>query len=701
MALPISFIIKELESSPKSIIPILSTLYNERYNLSTLSKVDLKHLTSRTLNLCKSPKPYNIWCGVNIINVLIENSVILSSEGSNFFAQLLKVLESTKASDLRVFKSVVDSLNKLCKNIRGKPTLTREVLTPNLNSVLSFYYEKMMVEPALMMASLRDLIQNHPTTSRSYANKIKNKVLEFIAAETFSNSPEEIKVAACSLLAVLPVVEKDGPEQHWSNDVKKIISNIAGVLSIYENFLELKEDEETFKLIRKLAGEDEDEIFPSLHLDINEPTSLLSISERLNVLFSMLKAYLLTPTSYAVSVPIGKVIALIEALCSINIKFVPYKKEVRDQSVKSIIQLTLLQLYDSSVSVLSTLPDKFRGFVLPHVGTVFSFLELVIFLKGRHLDKKQILILENLICKIITCVRNFMALMTNYQDHSHLTRFVEAGLFLVEPRVENSTSKMPHENQSQSNHSKAARKKAKRGASTPLADLLSHEHLFVESVSRVTKNTVLSFFASLLPRVALPPTHYNKILKFIFVEAVKAKDKSVDFCIPKELQNILIEAVVNPIPETASILPLATTLLWDHEVINVLNFPRFPQLPVLAKSASTKEGSDVGTDEESDEEVVKHDERIAQEPLEPSRKKMKIDLPALSNAQEFGASSETIFSKNSAKLNFTEPPMNVALRSEEAEELHEGADANEELSDDGSEIDIPALDIDDSEDEHQ
>lgn len=699
MALPISFIIKDLENTPKSIIPILSTLYSERYQLSTLSKVDLKHLTSRTLNLCKSPKAYNVWCGVNIINVLIENSVILASEGSSFFAQLIKVLESPRASDSRVFKSTVDCVNKLCHTIRGKPTLTREVLTPNLNSVLSLYHVNMMVEPVLMMTSLQDLVQNHPTTSRSYANKIKNKVLEFIASENFVNSPENIRNAACSLLATLPVVEKDGPEQHWSNDVKRIISNIAGVLGIYENFLELKEDEENFKLIRKLAEQDEDEIFPSLHLDINEPKSLLSISERVEVLFSILRAYLLTPTSYSASVPIGKVIALLEALCSINTKFVPFKKEIRDPAVREILLLTLLKLYDCSISVLSLLPDKYCGFVLPHVGSVFSFLELVVFLKGKKLDKEQILILENLMCKIFTCVRNYLSLMTHYQDHSQLTRFVEAALFLVEPRVENNTSKTPQQSQSQSHHSKAARKKAKRGGATPLADLLSHEHLFVESVPKTTSNSVLDLFASLLPRVHLPPTYYNKILKFVLVEAVKAKDKSVNSSIPSELEKILIEAVINPIPETASILPLASTLLWDNKLINVLNYPRFPHLPVLSKLTATEEESDEEFDEETIEALEKADV-VEVEITEPLKKKIKVDLPALFKTSGSTSSPETIFSKDSAKLTFTEPQPTEVNNSEEVKEIPLEVDANAELSDDGSEIEIPDLDMEDSDDEN-
>ncbi|MGG6498904.1 UNVERIFIED_CONTAM: hypothetical protein NY603_38845, partial [Bacteroidetes bacterium 56_B9] len=61
-------------------------------------------------------------------------------------------------------------------------------------------------------------------------------------------------------------------------------------------------------MIQKLAALDENEIFPPLHLDINDPQSLLAISKRLGILFSMLKAYLVCHTEYIVTVPIGKII---------------------------------------------------------------------------------------------------------------------------------------------------------------------------------------------------------------------------------------------------------------------------------------------------------------------------------------------------------------------------------------------------------
>ncbi|KAF7580161.1 rRNA processing/ribosome biogenesis family protein [Clavispora lusitaniae] len=708
MSLPLAFIIKELEDTPSSIIPILSSLHNQRHSLSTVSKVDLKHLTSRTLNLCRSPKPYNVWCGVNLIYVIIDNSLILSSEGSSFFSQLLKVLESPRASDPRVFKSVVDCINKLCKNIRGKPTLTREVLTPNLSSVFSFYFDKIMVDPELMMDSLRDLVQNHPTTSRPFANKIKTKLLEFISSKDFSCHPQTIRDAACSLLAVLPVVEKDGPEQHWAQDVNRITSNIAGVLNIYDSFLNLKEDDETYQLIQKLAASDENEIFSPLHLDINDPQSLLAISERLEILFSMLKAYLVCHTDYIVTVPIGKIIILLEASCSINTKFVPFRREIRGQAVKDAIQLTLVQCYDCTISLLTLLPSKYRGSIVPYLGTVFAFLESVLFLKGKRLDKDSNLIHESLIKKVLSCVNQYLSLVGHFHDHSLLTRFVEVALLLVEPREQDNIQ--GEQKQQQSQHSKAARKKAKKTGSTPLSDLLSHSHLFIESVPESTRAIVLDLFAIMIPRVTLPPTYYNKVIKFIMVEAVKAKDQSAYSAIPQVHQKTLVEAVLNPIPENASLLPIASTLLWDNPVINVLNNPRFPPLPKVIKPTISDEDSELESDDDTAEESKQvEDSKRAFDEDEPASKKPKIDQ----SLQESGTvtpgpstAKENIFSVDSTKLTFAEPTAavdSVKIEENKAEiekvedTVFEEADLDEG---DASEIEIPNINMEDSDDDN-
>lgn len=700
MSLPISLILKDLETAPKSIIPILSSLHRESARLSQISKVDLKHLTSRTLNLCKNHQAYQVWCGVNVIYVLIDNSEILSSYGSQFFAQLQKILQGGKL-DSKVFKSTVECLNKLCSRIRGKPTLTREILTPNLSNLISVYLENVSDEPFLMSSSLQVLVQHHPTTSRPFANKIKAKLLEIIASENFLTYPDVVKQSVAGLLATLPIVEKDGPEQFWQKDVQRILCNIGGTMKIFESFLDLREDEDASKLLQRFSDADE-EIFGLLHIDVNHPTTLLTISSRIELLLILLEAYVTTATQYSVNVPIGKIIAVAELICSVNTKFISFKREIRDAEIKEMVELALFKSQHASVQVLAKLPEKYSGHLLPHLNSILSFLELIIFMSGKRLDRNRIIAEEVFACDLLGCVSAYLALTGSFPDHSLLTRFIELALILVEPRDDlNVQAKETDSNLSK--HSKAARKRAKKNGSTPLADILSHEHLFTQAIPQSTRKIVFSFFTTIIPRVTIAPTQYNKLIKLVMVEAVKYKDQSIGDAVPKELKDILIAVILTPAPESASILPIASTLMWDSDILTVFNNPRFPQLPAIVKAVES-----VLEDEDAEEEESKESELQTEELSdEPQSKKRKLD-----DAQE-EEKSETpefrekvnpthIFSKESARESFeADVPVKPIVETAKEETVVEQVVATvEESSDDeaGSELEIPDLDLSDDSD---
>lgn len=691
MSLPLSSVIKALEKAPESIVPILSTLHYESNRLSSASRVDLKHLTSRTLNLCKSHDTYSIWCGVNIFNVLIDNLTVLSSEGGSFFTQLLKILNSSAAQDRRVFVSTVECLNKLCNNTRGKPTLTREVLTPNLSALLAAYLDKLSVDPPLVIASLKPLIQHHPTTSRPYANKLRAKLLEFISKDDFLSFPQAVKSIATSTLATLAVVEKEDIDQYWMKDVNKIMTNVADTLEIYSNFLNLKEDEDIARFF-KVFGTSEEEIFHPLHVDINHPSTVLRISNRVQLLFDLLQGYVVSPTTFTVTVPIGRVVTLIELVCSINTKFVTFKREVRDLAVKEYIEVALLRGFESALQLLLALPLKYSGAVMSHFGTILSILELMVFLKGKRLDTERILANEGFTCKVIECTRHYLDLVTFYQDNTVLARVVEAALLLIEPRaVSNSTQA-----QAGNNHPKSLKKRAKKGGSTPLADLISHEHLFVASVPESTRTLVLEFFTVVIKKVTLSPTHYNKLLKSILVEAVKQKDASKDNIVPKALSDVLTAAVLNPAPEAASILPIAASLLWNSELLGVFINPRFPPLPTTVKNVEIAQDDDDEEDEDEDEVPRK---KAKSETAEPDIKPTTQFIPSETAAVDINSSKIFVKSEKSAS-DAAEIDETKAVEVEVVEHQQLPEEPVEESEDETSEIEIPELDLDVSDDDN-
>ena len=64
--------------------------------------------------------------------------------------------------------------------IRGKPTLTREILTPKLNSIIGYYFQYLHFAPLLILNSLQTLLKFHPTTFRPFGNKLKTKLINLI-----------------------------------------------------------------------------------------------------------------------------------------------------------------------------------------------------------------------------------------------------------------------------------------------------------------------------------------------------------------------------------------------------------------------------------------------------------------------------------------------------------------------------------------
>ena len=142
MSLPIPLIIKEL-NNPTSIIPILESIQQQLLSLDKINKTDLKHLVSRTNNLAQSHDEYKKWCGINVIHLLGNNFEVLAQNGQTFFSILLKVLETANpTTNVKIINSTIECLNNLCNNIRGKPALTREILTPKLPNIITFYMNR-------------------------------------------------------------------------------------------------------------------------------------------------------------------------------------------------------------------------------------------------------------------------------------------------------------------------------------------------------------------------------------------------------------------------------------------------------------------------------------------------------------------------------------------------------------------------------
>ncbi|KAG7192948.1 pre-rRNA-processing protein rix1 [Scheffersomyces spartinae] len=642
---PLSIVLKELEG-PLSLVPLLRSLHHDHQLLKSASKSDLNHLVSRTLNLCRSPNPYLKWCGINVVYVICDDYTVLASEGTNLLGQLIKITESYNSTiDLKIFTSCIDAINKICDNIRGKPTLTREILTPKLPTIISLYLEKLHHQPLLVVNSLTKLITRHPTTYRTFGNKTKVKLLNMLSSSY--TLPSDLRSAIMSTIAALPCIEKTEPEQVWESNVRDAIRELKSVIEIYGEFLIFEEDQDLKSLMEKLPRTDASQtmLLPALAIDVNEGLTLFQLSTRISILFELLTAYTTTETQFTVKVPIGQLITCIETVISISTKFLKFKGDVRDHTIKEIINCTLRTNHEAAMKFLSQLCRSYGGSILPFFNDILGFLEFVVPFKDNTINYLELLANELLYLTLLETVTTLLDLTDNLGDSSQLIRFVDMALILVEPRSEPEPTNKANTNANANGNFKKNKKKNNNSAA--LSDLLSHKNLFNNCIPPQTLQGVRRLFNVLIPKVNLPPTQHYKIIRYIIVEAVNTRSTNQEHKVSEDLIKLLECALLNPGFETVSILPIVSSILPQDSLISLFNSPRFPPLPQYVKQIPLEKEQDYEQDYEQDQPTLKrrteNETEDSSDDVIPDSKRAKIEPTEPVKTTVVEVNSELVF----------------------------------------------------------
>lgn len=133
--------------------------------------------------------------------------------------------------------------------------MTREILTPKLSTIITLYLKNLQYAPNLCIKSLYQIIKHHPTTFRPFANKFSEKLYALMQNGGFVEYPTHLQNTICKALAILPMVEKNEPEAKWALDVDNIIAEIKGVIEIYDEFLNFRDDPELKKLLQSCPNQ--------------------------------------------------------------------------------------------------------------------------------------------------------------------------------------------------------------------------------------------------------------------------------------------------------------------------------------------------------------------------------------------------------------------------------------------------------------
>lgn len=689
-----------------SLTLILQLLANPSI-INGASQVDQQTLLVRINSLLKSNHSITRWKATKLLTVSVTHPVLLlSSHTANAITGLVKILESKcflqsyenpTTRELITLKSTAECLGFVLDQIRGKPTLTREVLTPKLPNVIASLIEVNTLIPDVTLPVLSKLLMLNTTTFRPFGTKFENSLRSILNdGENYTKLNDELKSMVMKSLALVSFIlarEKQG--ELWRENVNMVILELKSVISIYEAFLDLSADSDYNVRYQNLPKLPENcasmkLLFGTLSIDINEsPVEIFKVSQRISVLVDLLLAYIEISTVNAVSIPLGHYVTVGEILASLNTSYTHVKKDIRDEPTRKMIEESVNNSKLEGIKILGSLVRRFPGDLYPRVYKILALLDASIPVQTKngkiHVDNESVYENEFLVTRTLEVAGKYLNLTERFNDMSVLGRLVESSLILKEPRepvfsIENKTQDTADVIFKPSGHRK---KQNKSKSVVSLSDILSHKQYFISPPCQETLQVVRSFFNTLITKCELSPGKLSSIIRFVILDAVSNMELIKEGKVDAENQQIveLLENVLlfpGKSNTSVSVIPIISGLIGNNsKIYSLLVNPRFPLLP--------RKHDDFNTPDEL-EEIELEEEMEAQElasgdMIIPKEKRSLEDVEALEKAnkrQQVSDISEKVTSDYNSLVSKNPEAAVKALKQMEAEAKEQ--QENESLS---------------------
>ncbi|KAF0276911.1 hypothetical protein FOG50_02210 [Hanseniaspora uvarum] len=406
--IPLSLITKQVETATLNEFEFF--LYNLRstnYISHDTSINDYSVFVNKIIKLLKSNVIFNSWKALQLINVLFTyNPIVLCSFSKSIINELAEKIEfmfkktrlNKSQQSILFFKELMFTVQNLINLLRNKAILKREVLTPNLAPIIKILINKLpeidnsaIIE--IFVDFLKDILVNNTSVFKPYVNKyhsflsgklskegsIQDKIIEnFVYCHLINLNYENSIEKNNGNNADTKHLKTNLGQVQWNETINAIFYEMKKIIALYQDILNI--DEYTNKLINDLPeiNPETESIFnflPLLNLDFNQADSLFEINSRFQLLVKLLESFITLDTPFQVKFNSSVIINISNVVLNLQ-NFKLLKGLRKDTNVISCLSLNLVSLsYDVGLKLLEMLLTMKDGvYLMPFSKQIMSML---------------------------------------------------------------------------------------------------------------------------------------------------------------------------------------------------------------------------------------------------------------------------------------------------------------------------------------
>lgn len=596
MLLLASLVLPLLGSSPNNLSGVLSTI-RETGALLDASPTELSILAQIALGYTSLDTQKTKWAGFVLIRYICSQPTLLARHGREMFQACTKAVAHEKND--RIYRAALRSLVSMVLQIKGKPTLTREIVTPNLSGAISSALNREL--DFSTVKAMLVFIRSHHTLFRPHAVKYEKLLVDYLRSSEFSALCEDHKQICIELYVILSIVSKTQSLQ-WSLMINTVFKELKSVLELmFSEVLNCENEPAIHQRLEKLVKEivisdarfDKTYLeFPILDLDFNDTSNVAKISLRIGLLAMLLRGFITTKLPFKAKLPVGRIILVCELLGKLSPFFLGFQTDllVGNASLKTALETCCLDAQLEGAKIISAVCQELQQ---NSVTCFSSFLKILVSIvpvqeigKGskikRILDAERIKASRYLLLELVksstSVLSSFKGAVVN--DFGWLLQIIDMAMYML--------------SETQFRLEEAKKKGSKKAVD--MSDYVANKSLLLLKLGSVLKSTIFTFFCEVIRSVnKLPLSQYIKIQRFAILEAVSETLKSG---MSPQTRDLLKLFVLYPNENSrVNILPIFQSLIeangGQDELLSLLLRPRFVAVGYEKKETKQEIGEEV------------------------------------------------------------------------------------------------------------